>query len=169
MENVNWDEAPEWATHALTTGPKWAGRIEFAGRIHWARFDGKTYFNGIFNDVRFCIGSESWVVVESRPKWNESQGTLPPVGTVCQFRSVRGWEQVKVVHIGKDGEYDCAVLQSKNNMYIGSVLSDFRAIKTKEQREIEMLQDDINRALTNNATLSEYLYIHGWRKTKVVS
>ena len=36
---VDWDNAPTWATHALTTGPRWDGNKDVIGQIHFAQED----------------------------------------------------------------------------------------------------------------------------------
>lgn len=65
---VNWNEAPENATHALTTGKSWTGDSYCSGSVVFA-----TLKKGFYHDVdrerlRYCVGNSDWVVLEARPE-----------------------------------------------------------------------------------------------------
>ena len=86
MKEPDWEKAPEGATHALTTGPKWDGSPSVSGEIRYAVKQGKSYVEvGDPLYAAFCMGERSWVVISKRPVAWTGEG-LPPVGTVCEYR-----------------------------------------------------------------------------------
>ena len=98
---IDWGQAPDEATHALSTGPKWDGSQDLIGKIRFAVKRGKGYAESSDPDgVEFCMGKKSWVVVAERPAAWTGEG-LPPVGTVCEMQHEdwnRGWEKVLVLY-----------------------------------------------------------------------
>ncbi|HGM7654172.1 TPA: DUF551 domain-containing protein [Pseudomonas aeruginosa] len=68
--NIDWKSAPEWASHALTTGPLWDGSADMNGKIDFGQegSDGNLY-DGPDEEAScaFVIGNDAWVVVSVRP------------------------------------------------------------------------------------------------------
>ena len=69
----DWSAAPDWATHALTTGPEWIFDESLRGQVKFA-FKGK---DGEFYDSQgdyrardnhFNIMPSGWVILSERPK-----------------------------------------------------------------------------------------------------
>ena len=64
------EERPEWASHALTTGPLWDGIADMNGKIDFGQegSDGNLY-DGPYEEAScvFVIGNDAWVVVSVRP------------------------------------------------------------------------------------------------------
>lgn len=65
----DWSTAPEWATHALTTGPEWEHDYD-KGVIQFAMNKEGKYWQGEDSFVSFIIGNEDWIILEKRPKDN---------------------------------------------------------------------------------------------------
>lgn len=138
QEAIDW---PEWATHRLTTGPKWDGDHSMLGSIEFAILRGDSYHDQW--DGEFDMDDSSWVVLDERPAilpWN-GEG-LPPVGVTCEFEgSVSGakaWKQCLV--IAHDGQY--AVINYKNN-YSAHLPGSFRPLRTAEQIAAEEREAEI--------------------------
>ena len=67
---VDWTTAPDNATHALTTGPKWRGDSDVAGRIDFVEFVDGEYVDDLYGE--YDIGNYSWIVLEHRPEIEEA-------------------------------------------------------------------------------------------------
>lgn len=67
---VDWDNAPTWATHALTTGPRWDGNKDVIGQIHFAQEDVVgDFYDGPDEEMAasFVMGNDAWIIAEKRP------------------------------------------------------------------------------------------------------
>lgn len=171
--NIDWSKAPEEATHALTTGPRWDGSSTVAGEIRYAVRRNKSYVEvGDPEDATFCMGKRSWVVVAKRPAPWTGEG-LPPVGTVCEVCSDLGsWEVCTVLaHNGAD-----VVFVDATGVYGGLDESRrFRPIRTPEQIAAEEREKAVDEMVTvwkrtmgrfaqEERGLAEMLYDAGYRK-----
>lgn len=177
MNKPDWSKAPEWATHAVTTGPKWSGGAHLAGAVEWARFDGEHYFAGESDEVGHVFGESAWIVLEARPsQWRGPEDGLPPVGTVCEVNYLnKGWVECEIIaHFEQLKDTVAAFTVKRKNgikeveAYLGFA---FRPIKTQEQRELEQMCADIDDAFNNDDGLktttrmiAEHLNAKGYRK-----
>jgi hypothetical protein len=59
MSDINWDEAPEWASCAVKN--KITGIVQFANKTS------NGYFRANENCSQFIMGDNAWSVIESRP------------------------------------------------------------------------------------------------------
>lgn len=127
MEHIEWEKAPEGATHAgLETGRYFAG------------------FYKVSNNkvTHFCInGDRGWRVaitnvppvselIERSPTWNGSG--LPPVGTVCEWHPNQDvWVQVEI--LGHNGEETWFRRDGHESSETCLRMAFFRNVRTLEQ------------------------------------
>lgn len=132
--DINWDEAPEGATHYCIGSTHDTVWRDLSG------VDAKYWSKGRWHDhhgvsSEFCLKHG---VFEERPVqegWN-GKG-LPPVGTVCECQNDElKWLEGIIVHVGIHGSTKLAVMQTKEEILYGEV-GEFRPIKTKEQLAAE--------------------------------
>lgn len=74
---ANWDEAPENATTALTTGPDWNGDNSLVGSVDFAVFKDGKYHAIVDSHIAYTfydISDKDWVVLEDRPE-NQAPAT----------------------------------------------------------------------------------------------
>lgn len=132
--NIDWNKAPEDATHAgATTG------LNIPVFYKDIREDKYSYWYDVGDGWREDVtGNPSCTPLIERPKkqyaW-DGEG-LPPVGTVCDMHiDDFGWiTGTVVVHI--DLDEPTAVAHNGEEVFHGNA-SDFRPIKTAEQLEEE--------------------------------
>jgi hypothetical protein len=69
MFKINWKKAPELATHAVSTGPKWNGGDEFKGTTRFAQLADDKYYDVTTGEPEgyFNISKRGWEVIEERP------------------------------------------------------------------------------------------------------
>jgi hypothetical protein len=96
MTDIDWSKAPEGATHAVTTGPKWDGGKDMVGVVEFAKLAGGDYHRVCGHGGWFCIGDNGWVVVAERPSGWTGEG-LPPVGARCEYFDGGEWMPCEVV------------------------------------------------------------------------
>jgi hypothetical protein len=125
MDIVNWDNAFEGATHALTTGKYWDGDSECIGFIALARKVGDKFFGE--GGSEFRMGASSWVVLEERPK-PESDNARP--------------EQIGGNHYGNGIDVFKWSLERKHDCL------QHAAIKYIDRHHLKNGVDDINKAIS---------------------
>ena len=69
---INWNEAPEGANVALTTGPDWNANSILKGDIEFAVYSGGKYSTKPGSAAKFVMGIDAWVVLEHRPTQHET-------------------------------------------------------------------------------------------------
>ena len=98
MENINWEEAPEWADRVVV------GRA--SGTLYWAEANKRVSFGG-WSDFHDDIHvTACWEVVATRPIEWDGNG-IPPVGVVCEALWNAGankWLKVKVFGVNEQGQ-----------------------------------------------------------------
>jgi len=69
MFKINWKKAPELATHAISTSPKWSGSDKFKGQTRFAQLVEGQYWDVTKGepDGWFNISKHAWEVIEERP------------------------------------------------------------------------------------------------------
>lgn len=135
MNQPDWSKAPEGATHAVTTGPKWNGGSDLVGTVEFAQFANGEYHRVNGHGGWFCIGDSGWVVLAERPSGWPGEG-LPPVGTVCRalvpFGDAGGyvWRDVKVAY---HHEMDREALVFDVSTTRPTWADEFQPLRTPEQ------------------------------------
>lgn len=127
MSKIDWDKAPEGATHYLAAGNENARWRDLSGE-KWRFFnlaDGN-WHQHCFSSDELLKRSE----LIARPAWN-GEG-LPPVGTVCEWHPNQdGWVQVKI--LGHDGEETWFRREGHSTSEACLRMAFFRPIRTAEQ------------------------------------
>jgi hypothetical protein len=97
---VDWSKAPEWATHALTTGSKWSALSSTTGEIRFARYDDGRYYYGQDEELYYTICDKHWIVLEERPEESADMVNHPP-----HYQSDNGIECIDAIRaaLGKEG------------------------------------------------------------------
>ena len=154
--DINWDEAPEGATHYCIGSTHDTVWRDLSG------VDAKYWYQGEWHDhhgvsSEFCL---KYGVFEERPTQQAWDGKgLPPVGTVCECQNDElKWLEGTIVHVGIHGSTKLAVMQTKEEILYGEV-GEFRPIKTKEQIAAEEREKAIEEmySLTFASTSQEVL------------
>ena len=135
MAEIDWSKAPEWATHAMTTDPKWDGALELKGSIRFARLNGVKYVDYSGRDEAvLMIGKKSWVVAQERPTPQWSGTGLPPIGLRCEAKFTTDWVPFELLYLGT------SFVVFKTNFEVSRPRQDFehsgvefRPIRTAEQ------------------------------------
>jgi hypothetical protein len=70
---VDWSEVPDWATHALTTGPEWSGSSDMVGEIEFVICRDGHYYAYPLCFVLYEISNKGWIVLEERPKHDQPE------------------------------------------------------------------------------------------------
>lgn len=185
MEQIDWDKAPEGATHWQPENSKLLGAwfkiregsrlFKMQGQKNWLEYDGPL--------------SDLGEMIERPSAW---PGTgLPPVGTVCEHHKLCGvisdsasWQQVKIIaHITDDNRISPVAVYmpcGTSAPCVGqSIAEGFRPIRTPEQIAEDLREDECERMVeVINAspwgmTASPYecaalLYDYGYRKFEIV-
>lgn len=74
---IDWDSAPEWATHALTTGPKWDCCIDIVSDVVFSYYSHDNHYvdNIKESTVIYRLDDTAWIVAEERPSTNDQVGS----------------------------------------------------------------------------------------------
>jgi hypothetical protein len=65
---LNWQDAPSWATHILKTGPDWKYKPAMINEQRYAVYrDGVYFFGPELSDNDAVMGRTGWVVASERP------------------------------------------------------------------------------------------------------
>jgi len=130
--DINWDEAPEGATHyciGSTHDTVWRD-LSGVNAKYWSQ--GRWHdHHGVSSE--FCL---KYGVFEERPTQQAWDGKgLPPVGTVCEYYADEdSWRQCEIV-AHKDGK--AVVWVNHAHIWSTSSGAGFRPLKTKEQLAAE--------------------------------
>lgn len=155
MAEIDWSKAPEWATHAMTTGPVWDGTPDLKGKVRFVRKEGVKYVhNEGESEACLLVGVRSWVVAEKRPAAQWSGTGLPPVGTVCEVLNKTlhdpEWERCTILFSGKHRILYDSESCSERVAYFEDV--QFRPIRTEA-----LLAEEERKAF-----ISEIAALLGW-------
>ncbi|WP_175597969.1 hypothetical protein [Pseudomonas aeruginosa] len=132
--SIDWNTAPEGATHWEPTGPDfYEGWMKKEGTdwFYWSE-SGHKWINGILT----CdVSAEREATFEARPQEALDGQGLPPVGTVCEWHESDGWAytESKVVAYTDDGLFVCMQKQGRRPEVLRIDNCDFRPIRTPEQ------------------------------------
>lgn len=137
---VDWSKAPDDATHALTTGPKWCGPSDTIGKITFGRVNADGVIENSLGP--FLISDDAWVVLETRPA--VSQGN-----TVDQTVTERGERYGKF----KDGS---VIMQDLKNIMRDT--PNWEGLTPSQREALEMIQHKIGRILNGDP-----MYDDNWR------
>lgn len=165
MKEVDWDIAPEGATHynADCTNP-------------WLKEIPASYFNGEdwieYNGLSNKYAKKHIKNAVKRPQeWNGER--LPPVGTVCEYRVNKDeWVSGEVFghRVCSNGDVE-VFISLKSSWDYSSAPDRFRPIKTPEQiaaedrnLAIKEMCEVASKRSTKGLTLMESLYDAGYRK-----
>lgn len=153
MTDIDWSTAPEWAAgHGLIIGgfgiePVWFNAEQYQpvqGREGYGPYPfgggtGPHMHNTTIGQIQFR---------QHRPVAWTGEG-LPPVGTVCEFKSGHSqfpelsWSEVRIVSHDSQGGRDFAVFASMSGYGGCSNPADFRPIRTPEQIEADEREESI--------------------------
>ncbi|HHE7821411.1 TPA: hypothetical protein ACPFLH_001110 [Pseudomonas aeruginosa] len=160
--SIDWNTAPEGATHWEPTGPEF-----YEG---WMKKEGDYWFYWVEGTNKWCHGpscnvsAEREATFEARPQeaW-DGQG-LPPVGTNCEYRSSDGWLQCEVVA----HRNNAAVVLDHHYEADFVPRQDLRPIRTPEQIAAEEREKAIEEMCFAEETLTvkqaKALYEAGYRR-----
>ncbi|WP_073667539.1 hypothetical protein PCP30_04685 [Pseudomonas aeruginosa] len=161
--SIDWNTAPEGATHWEPTGPDfYEGWMKKEGTdwFYWSE-SGHKWINGILT----CdVSADREATFEARPQeaW-DGQG-LPPVGTNCEYRSSDGWLQCEVVA----HRNNAAVVLDHHYEADFVPRQDLRTIRTPEQIAAEEREKAIEEMCFAEETLTvkqaKALYDAGYRR-----
>lgn len=140
FRKADWSKAPDYATHALTTGPKWCGPSDTIGTIKFGRVNDTGEIRDAFG--AFIISDDAWVVLETRP--DVSQGN-----TVDQTVTERGERYGKF----KDGS---VIMQDLKNVMRDT--PNWEGLTPSQREALEMIQHKIGRILNGDP-----MYDDNWR------
>lgn len=151
---IDWDEAPEGATHYCIGGYSGTAWRDLSGvsAKYWS--EGKWHDHyGVSSE--FCLKHG---VFEARPTQNGWNGEgLPPVGTVCECQDESfQWHRGTIVHVGQGDGAMVAVMQTGSGILIGEK-GEFRPIRTPEQIAAEERLHKIRNACTDISHTLDYL------------
>lgn len=163
--SIDWNTAPEGATHWEPGGPEFAeGWMMKLGNKWFYWSEGEGSYRWIHGYMSCNVSAEREATFEARPQeaW-DGQG-LPPVGTNCEYRSSDGWLQ-------------CEVVAHRNNaaVVLGHLYEadfvprqDLRPIRTPEQIAAEEREKAIEEMCFAEETLTvkqaKALYEAGYRR-----
>ncbi|MFU7027193.1 hypothetical protein ACM751_16280 [Pseudomonas aeruginosa] len=174
--SIDWNTAPEGATH-------WEPRsYDFAEGWMRKDWDGWSYWSEgrevWVRGVLTCdVSAEREATFEARPQesWN-GQG-LPPVGTVCERRTLPGgdgrYEQVRIIAHTRKGfpvweNTDGVFAGISKSPHLAGGLPEFRPIRTPEQIAAEEREKAIEEMCFAEETLTvkqaKALYDAGYRR-----
>lgn len=113
---------------------------------------------------------------ESAPAWVGIG--LPPVGTVCEAKTTRGWSRGTIIAHGLQPKENLAVWQEDGELIFWGVKEYFRPIRTPEQiaaeerdKAIEGMIADTNiltGIMSDRRIMAGQLYDAGYRKFEIV-
>ena len=139
MSEIDWDKAPEGATHYCAKGSSHNG-VEYGE--HWLKpgFYRMPHWKKWEEDN--CRAPESILVARPSPAWS-GEG-LPPVGVVCEVRqktpyeSSFEWEECRIamINTGADGLPQVCTIDKRGDFaiyYPATDIVEFRPIRTPEQ------------------------------------
>lgn len=177
MKQIDWSKAPEGATHYQP-----------------ARGEG---FNPVFWRVENDVPVEAWAVMGNstlqhipkpsyiddvferlipRPTPQWSGEGLPPVGTVCEYRSFADgfkWQRVEILlHVNAGMAMAAVFFKPGTRQVTQAIVECFRPIRTPEQIAAEERESHVLAMLCHDALggtrrgLAEALYDAGYRKVE---
>ncbi|HCE7949375.1 hypothetical protein [Pseudomonas aeruginosa] len=161
--SIDWNTAPEGATHWEPTGPDfYEGWMKKEGTdwFYWSKVS-QTWF---YDHTSCDVSAEREATFEARPQeaW-DGQG-LPPVGTNCEYRSSDGWLQCEVVA----HRNNAAVVLDHHYEADFVPRQDLRPIRTPEQIAAEEREKAIEEMCFAEETLTvkqaKALYDAGYRR-----
>ena len=157
MSKVDWSTAPEWATHALTTGPDWRWAESIRCSVRFSRQSGGVFYNGPTEDGSFEISSESWIILEERPSTEYTEDSVSSHYDkyiyrvkVTQDDADKGFKDIKIDPYrvasvcGVDGgPLEHILKKSMRGVDKGHTLKDvYKEIIKCAQRGIDMIEED---------------------------
>lgn len=168
---------------------KWPEDVLYAWQ---SECDNEVYFEGAYAEVFHATenaedsgggGSEvtraQWqaavdaLKAESAPAWVGIG--LPPVGTVCEAKTTRGWSMGTIIAHGLPPKENIAVWQEDGERISLGVKEYFRQIRTPEQiaaeerdRSISEMREIWNFAASSGADPFIALHSAGYRKFEIV-
>lgn len=152
MSEIDWDKAPEGATH-YTPGCYADG----TNAVFWRVIEGSVvnawavFKSGDLKEIsinRLLDLSRQDLLARPSPAWS-GEG-LPPVGVVCEVHHDSRWYQTTIIGIDPDdGSRVFKTHADYDTPYDGFVsASSFRPIRTKEQIAADERTHEIRNALT---------------------
>lgn len=171
MSEIDWDKAPEGATHYVEGSICPFEKRDGDDWYYWKEKSSvwiKIY--NVFGEERIKKTSMHMIARPS-PAWS-GEG-LPPVGVVCEFQNgMGGWSEVEITAIAKLGV--CFVQSGREGENYVSLTAKFRPIRTPEQiaedeREavVKQMAEDIKKIGTVSESWEHIfgkLYDCGYRK-----
>jgi hypothetical protein len=165
MKEIDWSKAPEGATHA---GINAKGSVGYFYRLPGVLGD-YDYWNATLADAKWSSGKGnpalSKLITRPSPAWS-GEG-LPPVGTVCDYKTSLGlWVAVEITGHARLGI--CFVQPERGGENYVSLTAQFRPRRTPEQiaayeREAAIEEMRVAAGSRNNFPFAE-LYDAGYRK-----
>jgi len=159
MSDIDWSEAPEGATH-----------FEVGSENPWEKHgDGNPMFFSALDRRWLSLGSTATDSPDlvARPVALAYDGTtLPPVGTVCEYKTIQDddWITVKITGYGDN----LALMRPHGKDYetiCSKAAARFRTIKSDRDRAIdEMYEDSI--AAEGRLAIAAAIYDAGYRKVQ---
>lgn len=183
MNNIDWNEAPEWATgHGLMNGGFGIEKVWFnAEQYQYQHMRGRGGYGPYpFGDGNAAIGEIHFQ--QHRPAPWSGEG-LPPAGTVCEVLNNTldrpEWERCTILFIGKfKAVYESESCHERVADVSESWMISFRPIRTPEQiaaeereKAIEALAVELaghwsSEAVSLQRETAAYLHDIGYRRVE---
>ena len=142
MSEIDWDKAPEGATHA---GMNQDGSLNYFYNLE-SKVADYEYWNVILGDDKWHIGRgtpAAWPIIH-RPSPAWSGGGIPAAGSICEVRqktpseSSFDWEECRIamINTGADGLPQVCTIDKRGDFaiyYPATDIVEFRPIRTPEQ------------------------------------
>lgn len=169
MKKPDWSKAPTWATMYGLLGAR--SMAAWANKNQYRYVDEKSCTVYKFEHGNAYSFSD-FRVFEHRPQWTTNVDGFPVPGTVCEVlfpKFLYHWFETRVVGFDSNG---LCVVESRwdgsDHPYTAVACpSHFRPVKSKEEKEIELIQNDINMANSEGESIATYLHSKGYRKPEL--
>ncbi|WP_368373394.1 hypothetical protein AB3W22_15760 [Pseudomonas aeruginosa] len=146
--SIDWNTAPEGATHWEPTGPEF--------HEGWMKKEGDYWFcwvegiNKWFHGPSCNVSAEREATFEARPQETWDGQGLPPIGTVCEYRHMI-WPEYRPCEIRYISEESLVAYDDAQEQLYRTCDMLFRPIRTPEQIAAEAREHEIRNACTSIA------------------